>query len=275
MSYLTAVLLGLVQGVAEFLPISSSGHLALLQNIFQVEEADLLFDVLLHLGTLISIFMAYRRDLRGVLRGGLGLLGLGRDRGRTTKRNADRRRMAVFIVAGSLPLLLVLPVRERVAALYHNTVFVSLMLMVTGCMLYLSDRFSTSTRGLREASALQALAVGLGQAVAVVPGISRSGATISLGMLCGFRRSFAVRFSFLLSVPAVLGATLVSLVGAARTGIQGDLLPQYLCGMAAAACSGYFSIRLLRYLAAKSNFGGFAYYCWGAGIIALLLSLIA
>lgn len=275
MSYLTAVLLGLVQGVAEFLPISSSGHLALLQNIFQVEEADLLFDVLLHLGTLISIFMAYRRDLRGVLRGGLGLLGLGRDRGRTTKRNADRRRMAVFIVAGSLPLLLVLPVRERVAALYHNTVFVSLMLMVTGCMLYLSDRFSTSTRGLREASALQALAVGLGQAVAVVPGISRSGATISLGMLCGFRRSFAVRFSFLLSVPAVLGATLVSLVGAARTGIQGELLPQYLCGMAAAACSGYFSIRLLRYLAAKSNFGGFAYYCWGAGIIALLLSLIA
>jgi undecaprenyl-diphosphatase len=275
MSYLTAVLLGLVQGVAEFLPISSSGHLALLQNIFGVEEADLLFDVLLHLGTLTAIVMTYRRDLRAIVRGGLGLVGIGPDRGRTTKKNADRRRMAVFIVVGSLPLLLVLPVRGAVENLYHSTVLVSLMLMVTGGMLYLTDRLSVGTKGLRDVSLWQVLLVGLGQALAVLPGISRSGATISIALACGFRKKFAVRYSFLLSVPAVLCATLLTLAEAASAGMNFALLPQYLCGMVAAAVSGYFSIRLLRYLAEKSSFGGFAYYCWGAGIIALMLSLIA
>lgn len=275
MSYLTAVLLGLVQGIAEFLPISSSGHLAVLQNIFQVEEADLLFDVLLHLGTLVAVLAVYRKDIRAVVRGGLGMIGLGADRGKTTSRNADRRRMALFIILGSLPLLLALPLKNYVAAVYQNTALVSLMLMVTGTMLYLSDRYSRSIHGLRESSAWQALVVGFAQVIAVVPGISRSGATISAGMLCGFKRSFAVRFSFLLSVPAVLGATIASLAGAAQAEINAAMLPKYFCGMLAAAVSGYCCIRLLRYLAARSNFGGFAYYCWGAGLIALMLSLIA
>jgi undecaprenyl-diphosphatase len=275
MTYLTAVLLGLVQGVAEFLPVSSSGHLALLQNIFGVEEADLLFDVLLHLGTLLAILVAYRRDIRAILSGGLGLLGLGRDRGRTTKNNADRRRMAVFIVVGSLPLLLVLPVRSAVASLYQSTAFVSLMLMVTGGILYLTGKLRPGTKGLREIGFGQVLLVGLGQALAVLPGISQSGTTISLALACGFRQQFAVRFSFLLSIPAVLGAAILTISQAASTEMDISLLPQYLCGMASAAVSGYFSIRLLRYLAEKNRFGGFAYYCWGAGIIALMLSLIA
>ena len=275
MSYLTVVLLGLVQGITEFLPISSSGHLALLQNIFQVEEADMLLDVLLHLGTLCSIFMVYRKDIRGILRGGLGLVGIGPDKGPTQKRNVDRRRMAVFIIVGSLPLLLALPVRGYVEAMYRNTPLVSFMLMVTGLLLYLAERYSKSYCGLREANVLQALLVGVAQVFAVIPGISRSGATISVGMLCGLKRSFAVRFSFLLSVPAVLGAVVVSLVGASQASFTLSMLPKYFCGMFAAAVSGYFSIRLLRYLAARSNFGGFAYYCWSAGLIALLLSLIA
>lgn len=275
MSYLTVVLLGLVQGITEFLPISSSGHLALLQNIFQIEEADLLLDVLLHLGTLCSIFMVYRRDIRAIVRGGLGLVGIGADKGPTKKRNIDRRRMAVFLIVGTLPLLLVLPVRGYVEVLYQHTPFVSLMLMVTGLLLYLADRYGTSYRGLRETNALQAFLVGLAQAIAVIPGISRAGATISVGMLCGFKRSFAVRFSFLLSIPAVLGAVVVSLAGAAQASVSLAMVPKYLCGMLAAAISGYFSIRLLRYLAARSHFGGFAYYCWGAGLISLLLSLIA
>ena len=275
MSFLTAVLLGLVQGLTEFLPISSSGHLALLQNIFNVEEADLLFDVMLHLGTLFAIFAVYRRDIRAVIQGGLGLIGIGKDKGRTTNRNADRKRMAMFLIVGSLPLVLAIPLRDRVEAMYQNTALVSLMLMFSGLILYVSDRFSNGVSGLRDANALQALLVGFAQVLAVVPGISRSGTTISVGMLCGFKRSFALRFSFLLSIPAVLGALIVSVAGAARAGIDASMVPRYICGMAASAASGYFSIRLLRHLAARSNFGGFAYYCWGAGLIGLVLSLIA
>ncbi len=275
MSWLTAVLLGLVQGITEFLPVSSSGHLALLQNLFQVEEADLFFDCLLHLGTLIAVVAAYRRDVRAVIRGGLGIIGIGRDRGRTTKKNADRRRMAVFIVVGTVPLLLVLPVRSHVTALYYNTPFICLMLMVTGLVLYLTDRYTAGTRTVREASAGSALLVGLSQVIAVIPGISRSGMTISMGMVCGYRRNYAVRFSLLLSIPAVLGAAIVSFAGALQTGIDGSLWLQYLLGMLAAAVSGFFCIRVLKYLAARSNFGGLAYYCWGAGIVGLLLSLIA
>ena len=110
MSFLTAVLLGLVQGIAEFLPISSSGHLVLLQNIFNVQEADLLFDVLLHVGTLAAVFTVYRRDIRGVIRGAFGLIGIGPDKGKTTRRNYNRRRMAVFLIAAHF---LVQIVRDR------------------------------------------------------------------------------------------------------------------------------------------------------------------
>ena len=275
MSFLTAVLLGLVQGIAEFLPISSSGHLVLLQNIFNVQEADLLFDVLLHVGTLAAVFTVYRRDIRGVIRGAFGLIGIGPDKGKTTRRNYNRRRMAVFLIVGSLPLVLAVLVEDYMEAMYHSTALVSLMLLINGGILFLADRHSRGTKSLQDARARNALVVGLAQVLAVVPGISRSGSTISAGMLCGFKRSFAVQFSFLLSVPAVLGATVVSIIHAAGRGIDPAMLPRYLCGMAAAAVSGYFSIRLLKYLTAHNYFGGFAYYCWGAGLVALVLSLIA
>ena len=275
MSFLTAVLLGLVQGIAEFLPISSSGHLVLLQNIFNVEEADLFFDVLLHVGTLVAVFTVYRRDIRGVIRGGFGLIGIGPDKGKTTRSNYNRRRMAIFLIVGSLPLLLAVLLEDYMEAMYHSTALVSLMLMVNGGILFVADRHSRGTKSLQDARVLNALEIGFAQVLAVVPGISRSGATISAGMLCGFRRSFAVQYSFLLSVPAVLGATIVSLIHAVEAGIDPAMFPRYLCGMAAAAVSGYFSIRLLKYLTAHNYFGGFAYYCWGAGLVALVLSLIA
>jgi len=275
MSILTALLLGLVQGITEFLPISSSGHLVLLQNIFNIQEADLTFDVLLHLGTLSAVVLVYRRDIRSVIVGALGLLGTGPDGGKTTKKNFSRRRMALYLLVGTLPLVLAFPLRGAVDVIYGNTALVSIMLILTGVILYLSDRFAGGIRDLHNSSLLHALLVGLAQVVAVLPGISRSGMTISMGMACGFKRSFAVRFSFLLAVPAVLGATVVSLIQALGSGLDPGMLPKYLVGMLAAAVSGYFSIRLVRYLAARSNFGGFSYYCWGAGLIALALSLIA
>lgn len=275
MSYWTAALLGLVQGVTEFLPISSSGHLALLQNLFHIEEADLMFDVMLHLGTLLAIFVTYQKDVKGMFRGGLGILGLGRDGRRPRGAAKLRKRLALLIILGSLPMVLVLPIYSRVYALAENSVFVGVMLLVTGMILYLSDRYARPRKDFQKATLLDVLLVGLGQALAVIPGISRSGTTISLGLIRGFRKPFAVKFSFLLSVPAVLAAAILSLVKAVRLGVDPGMLPLYAVGMGTAAISGLFSMRLLRWAAGRNHFGGFCYYCWGAGIVALLLSLVA
>lgn len=275
MTYLTAVLLGLVQGITEFLPVSSSGHLSLLQNIFHIDGADLIFDVLLHAGTLIPILMVYRRDVRCLRRGLLGLIGMGHDRGRRTPRARENRRMAIFLVAGTLPLLLGLLLKglaERVAA---SSVFVGIMLLLTGLVLWASNRYAPAEKPEKNISLLDVLLVGLAQALAVLPGLSRSGLTIAVGRLRGFPAKYAVRFSFLLSIPAVLGAAILSLIDAVRLGFDMGLLPMYLCGMAAAAVSGYFAIRLLKFITSRGGLGGFAYYCWGAGIVSLLLSLVA
>lgn len=275
MTYLTAVLLGLLQGITEFLPISSSGHLALLQHIFHIEGADLMFDVLLHLGTLLPVLWMFRKDVRYVRRGLGGLIGVGHDRGRNTPRAKENRRLAVFVLVATLPMLLALLLRNAAQSLMDNTALVGALLLVNGGVLYLAGRFGSAEKPEKAISLLDVLLVGLGQIFAVLPGISRSGVTISIGLLRGFPKGFAVKFSFLLLIPAVLGAAVIGIVQAVTLGFDVGMLPMYLAGMAASAVSGYFAIRLLRWVAGRSGVGGFAYYCWGAGIVALLLSLVA
>ena len=141
-------------------------------------------------------------------------------------------------------------------------------------LLFFSDRMTRGNKDLRSATILDVLVVGVGQALAVVPGLSRSGTTIAAGMTRGFSREFAVKFSFLLSIPAVLGANILSLVDAVQEGIDWSLMPMYLVGVVVAAVSGYLSIRLLKFITQRGSFGGFSYYCWGAGLVTLILSLI-
>lgn len=275
MSYLTAVLLGLVQGITEFLPISSSGHLALLQNIFNIEEADLMLDAMLHLGTLLAVFAVYRTEVRGLFRGGFALFGVGRD-ARSRKTTAmTRKRLALLVLIGTIPLLVVLPFRGKLSELADNTIFVGLMLMVSGLILYVSNRRAANGKAFRHVTGLDALLVGFGQALSAVPGISRSGTIISVGMLRGFQRSFAVKFAYLLSLPSVLGSVILKLFDAIKLGVDPGMLPMYLIGMLVASVSGFFCIRIMRWAAARGRMGGFVYYCWGAGIVALLLSLVA
>ncbi len=277
MTYLSAIILGLVQGIAEFLPISSSGHLSIFQNFFQltdVEHDHLFFDVLLHLGTLVAVFIAYRRDIAELLREFFYMVHLKR-LPQGGKPDVPARRTILMIIVATLPLFLILPVKDLVEGLYQNTFFIAFALAVTGLLLFLSDRMNRGTKTARNATMLDALLVGVAQAVAVVPGLSRSGTTISAGLARGFDRTFAVKFSFLLSIPAVLGANLLSIVDAAKAGIDTKLLPVYLVGVLVAMISGYAAISLLRYIARKGRFGAFAYYCWGAGIVTLILSLIA
>ena len=276
MTYLTAFLLGLVQGVAEFLPISSSGHLAIAQNLLHIEGAGSVpefFDVLLHLGTLIAVFAAYWKDICEMVVE--FFRGIGDLAHRSTPSPVPpARRLILLIVVGTLPLFAVLPIRKAVQGLSDNMVFVGAALIVTGFLLFLCDRVRKGRKTERSATLVDVLVVGVGQAIATMPGISRSGMTITTGCFMGFERKFAVRFSFLLSIPAVLGANILSLKDAIEAGIVWAEVPMYLVGVITAAVVGYVCIRLLRMVAEKGRFGAFAYYCWAAGLLTLLLNAI-
>lgn len=277
MSLLNALILGIIQGVAEFLPISSSGHLSIAQNLLGlgVEGADdIFFDVLLHLGTLAAVFIAYWGDIKEMA---LEFFQMIRDTigGGREGRVSPARRMILLIVMGTLPLFLVLPVKRFVEGLYSNTFFVGGALLVTGLMLYFCDRLQRGRKTERNAALADVLVVGVGQAIATCPGISRSGTTICVGCFRGLERRFAVRFAFLLSIPAVLGANLLQIKDVAEAGgIDVKLLPAYILGVAAAAVSGYLSICLVRLVANKGKFGAFAYYCWAAGAVTIALSVV-
>ena len=275
MGYLETVILGLVQGVAEFLPISSSGHLTMFQHFFGMEEADNLLNVLLHFATLIAVCVYYWRDVTGmVYEFFLSLRALFCKKYRT-EPVPEARRMVWLVVLGTLPLFLILPVKDYVEQIGNSPVLVSCVLLLTGCILFVSDRLAKGRKTAATARKRDVLLVGVAQGIATIPGLSRSGSTISAGMALGFERSFAVRYSFLMSLPAVLGATLLEVKDVLEmdSGLAAGLLPKYLVGMAVAGVVGYFSIRLVNLLAAKGKFGAFAYYCWGAGLLFLILSL--
>lgn len=277
MTLLNALLLGIIQGVAEFLPISSSGHLSIAQNLLGLgmEGADdVFFDVLLHLGTLGAVFVAYWADIKEMV---LEFFRMISDavHGGSAQKIPSARRLILLIVVGTLPLFLILPIKDHVESLYGNTFFVGGALLVTGLLLYFCDRIRKGRKNERTATMADVLLVGAGQAIATCPGISRSGMTICMGCFRGFERRFAVRFAFLLSIPAVLGANILQIKDVvAAGGIDIKLIPGYLLGVAVAAVSGYLSIRLVRLVADKGKFGAFAYYCWAAGVITVILSLL-
>ena len=276
MSLLSSILLGLIQGLAEFLPISSSGHLAIAEHFLGqagVPATPDFFDVLLHLGTLVAVFVAYWQDIRDMI---VELIDGVRDlvRGTTPNPIPPARRMILLIIVGTLPLFVVLPVKDLVEGLSNNIYFVAGALIVTGFLLFASDRVKKGRKTERSARLLDVLLVGIAQAIATCPGISRSGTTITAGCFVGFDRKFAVRYSFLMSIPAILGANILSLKDAFEAGIIWADVPVYLVGVAVAAVVGYACIRLLKMIAEKGRFGFFAYYCWIVGALTLVMTLV-
>lgn len=277
MSILEAIILGLVQGIAEFLPISSSGHLAILQNLFNmsdIEGGHMLFDVLLHFGTLVAICFMYWPDIKSMFTQTVDLFTGRNPAPAGQRRQYPAARMFMLIIAATLPLVLILPVHKYIGLLSNSTIFVGGALILTGCMLFVSDKMARGTKTEKTMLFKDALIIGLCQCVATLPGLSRSGTTITAGIATGHDRSYAVKFSLLMSIPAVLGATLLELIDAIKAGVDASLIPAYLFGMIAAMVSGVLSIGLLRMIAKKTRFGGFAYYCWVAGVLTIILSLI-
>ena len=282
MNIFIALLLGLIQGLAEFLPISSSGHLVLFSNLFGLEspeESNLFFDVLLHFGTLVAVFIVYRKDIADMVREFFAWIGDmykgGRRIGGEQTTVPPARRLIFLLVVATLPLLLILPVEDLLESMRTRPALVGAALILTGLILFLSDKIKNGRKTERSATWLDALFVGVCQAIAAVPGVSRSGTTISAGLFSGFDRKFAIRFSFLMSIPTVLAATLLTFIDAVKAGIDVSMIPVYLAGMVTAGVSGYFAIRFLRYITSKGKFGFFAYYCWAVGVVTIIVAVAA
>ena len=277
MPLLVSLLLGIVQGITEFLPISSSGHLAVLENIFKLnyeEGSNLFFNVMLHFGTLIAIVIYYRQELKMMLGEIISIpMGKNYDGRDETGRKLPKLRLTTLILAGTVPLLLVVPFRGFVEQLFNKLGVTGFAFLITGALLFFSDRIKSGEKRERSATLIDALLIGLAQAVSVIPGLSRSGSTIVVGLARGFKRSFAVKFSFLLAVPAILGSFLFELGNAISVGIDWSLFWNYFAGMVVAAVLGYFSIGLVNYLVRTTKLTKLAHYCWGLGGVSLLISL--
>ncbi len=273
-----AVILGLVQGIAEFLPISSSGHLAIFQNLFNmsdIEGGHLFFDVLLHFGTLIAICFMYWTDIKGMFFETLAMLSGRKQLTADGKpKQLPKARLFLLIVAASVPLVLLLPVNDYIDLLSQSTMFVGIALILTGCILLVSDKMTQGNKTEKNMGFKDALIIGICQCVASMPGLSRSGVTITAGIATGQKREYAVKFSLLMSIPAVVGATFLELIKAIKAGIDISLIPAYIVGMIAAMVSGVVSIGFLRMIAKKNSFGGFVYYCWVVGVLTIILSMI-
>ncbi len=257
MTVLEAIILGLVQGLSEFLPISSSGHLVLAERLLGVEGDNLRFIVVVHLGTLLAVLAVYRRVLLRLLRG-LGSF------------HSPEVRLILLLAAATVPAVLFSYfARSWIQESLARTWEVGLFLILTGAVLY-GLRFRRDRGG--RPNLPRALAVGLAQALAIFPGISRSGLTISAGIYSGMERTRAADFSFLLSIPIILGAGLYELWGVAGEGISSAEVGVLVAGGVTAALSGYLAIRFLLGVIKRRRLHYFAYYCWLAGLAVLALT---
>jgi undecaprenyl-diphosphatase len=247
--------------------VSSSGHLVLVPWLLRWENTGLAFGALLHLGTLVAVVALFWRDLWQLVVAGLLSI---KER---SLAGDPKRKMAWLIVLGSVPAaVLGLALEGFFESLFGQPMWVGMFLVGTGALLASSERWSRRTLEMTELGWVDALVVGLGQAIAIAPGISRSGATISAGLWRGLRREAAARFSFLLSVPVILGAGLFELKDVFDAPLVSDSPLTLVVGFASAAVGGFLSIRfLLRYLQTGSLYP-FAIYCWAAGVVTVLLS---
>lgn len=276
MTFLEAILLGILQGITEFLPISSSGHLVLAQEFLGLKEHLVFFDVMLHLGTLFAVIVAYRNALGKLIGVGLSTLCNGQfyRKPLTTVNASVDLRFIWLILLGSIPTgIIALFFKSDLESFFDNVQLVSIMLIITGVILLLPrlrrHETENSNSSSEEIKTWHAPLIGLVQGGAITPGISRSGTTISLALFMGIPAKTAAEYSFLLSIPAILGAVLFNIPD-----IRGTHIPYYIlaAGMLASFVVGYIALRFLLALLNRGKFSVFSYYCVALGIIALYVS---
>ncbi len=263
MDILQSFLLGLLQGLTEFLPISSSGHLALGRYFLGGEEAGLTFEIVVHFGTLCSIVIYYRKILMKLIRSGIGFVVAPRE-----KKADPQVKLILLILVSMIPALIVgFTLKDRVEEIFASPFLVSIMLVVTGVILYLT-RFAGEREG--EVTLGKSLLIGIAQAFAMIPGISRSGSTISTALYLGIDREEAANFSFLMVIPVIAGAMLLQILDLIEMGVDGAQVTSLLVGFFTAFISGYYALKYLIVILKKKGFHYFAFYCWaigGAGLI--------
>jgi len=268
-----------VQGIAEFLPISSSGHLALGHNLFGAEESNYLpFDVLLHLATLVAVCLVYYRDVWLIIKGFFTLikkLFTGRlfGKGLREKLNYGEKLFVMLLIA-TIPLIPISLLTDKVENIQKVTWIIGLLLIINGLMLYLADKMNTGNDDIKKSDLQKPFYIGLFQVIGILPGISRSGSTITGGLFFGFNRQDAVKFSFLMSIPAILGACVLELPDFFSTGISTEMIKPCVAGAISAVIIGFLAIKLLQYIAKNKSFGIFSIYCIFIGITAIAFDLL-
>ena len=277
MTYLESVILGLVQGLAEFLPISSSGHLALLQQFFGIEEDKVLvFAVLLHVGTLISVFIVYWRDIwELIIELGLTIRDLCTGRGLRLQERPVRK-LGVMIIVGTIPTgIMGICFNDFFNSLYNSVIPIGVGLIITGFMLVIAERIGHANRGIEQMNYRNALFIGFVQGIAITPGISRSGSTLFGSLLCNLDRRFAVKFVFLLSIPPILGSAVMEAPEAFASGVDMAQMGPILVGMAVAAVSGLVAIKTMIKIVSNKKLSYFSYYVWVLGAAVVLYGIFA
>ena len=238
-----AIILGIVQGIAEFLPISSSGHLVLLQRVFGINEPGITFDIVLHIGSLCAVFAVFWHDILALVKNPF-------------------QKMTAMLIIGTIPVVVAGFALRDYMDVFNSAFLLAAAFTFTGILLLIADNIKHTNKGLREMTILDAIIIGCMQAVALPPGISRSGATITGALVSGLNREMAARFSFMLSIIAIVGAGTLEVweVLGSYQGVYRGNIPAYMIGFVAAAVSGYFSIQLLLELIKKASLRYFAYY---------------
>ncbi|MDD9302730.1 MAG: undecaprenyl-diphosphate phosphatase [Desulfobacter sp.] len=262
------IILGILQGLTEFLPVSSSGHLVLGQIYFNITESALTFDIAVHMGTLAAVLVVYFSDIKDILVAVFQFLG-----GRLAKENRENLNFAGCIIAGSVPTALIgFGLKQFEEILFTSSFLVGAMLMVTGILLWISRKYYRDTNANAGLTIKRSLFIGVVQGLAVIPGISRSGSTIAAGMFSGLDRIRAAKFSFLLSVPAICGAQVISIKDVLETGDGID--PAMIYGTIVSFIVGLAALKFLLKLVHTGKFHFFAPYCWLVGILALISNFV-
>ncbi len=268
MSVMEALLWGLLQGLTEFLPVSSSGHLVLVPWLLGRGPSSFTFDVMVHFATLFAVLLYFRRDLAALVRGALALL-------RYRRLATPEARLAWLVALSAVPAgVAALLLREWLEHLFGTPPAAAALLLVTGGVMFLAERLAAQRRDLASLRAGDALTIGIAQGVALAPGISRSGATISAGLALGLRRHEAARFSFLMAIPVVLGATILEALDLLGGAAPAESSAALAAGFVAALISGYAAIALLLRHLQQRGLRPFAYYCWAMGLVSLAVYLL-